>query len=158
MALIPYSVSPRRTDHSRGPKPRKYSVTFIPLHLAVAKCPSSWIITMPTRSAITTTRSPAPSSTATATATATTPTSGATARHPVPGAVTALVSPPRLPGPGDRSAAPWPGEPADAGVVAPCGSRDTLPVADRGGMGALTPHAPDWPRLTPPGGGPGDRP
>ncbi len=46
MALIPYSVSPLRIDHSRGPKPKKYSVTFIPDHLAVMKCPVSWIITM----------------------------------------------------------------------------------------------------------------
>ena len=30
---MPYSVSPRRNDHSRGPKPRKYSVTFMPAPL-----------------------------------------------------------------------------------------------------------------------------
>ena len=30
---MPYSVSPRRIDHRRGPKPTKYSVTFIPAPL-----------------------------------------------------------------------------------------------------------------------------
>ena len=30
---MPYSVSPRRIDHSRGPNPRKYSVTFMPAPL-----------------------------------------------------------------------------------------------------------------------------
>src|SRR4051794_38623197 len=30
MALSPYSVSPRRNDQSFGPKPTKYSVTFMP--------------------------------------------------------------------------------------------------------------------------------
>ena len=35
MAFTPYSVSPRRKDHTRGPKPRKNSVTFMPARLAV---------------------------------------------------------------------------------------------------------------------------
>ena len=43
---MPYSVSPLRIDHSLGPKPKKYSVTFIPAHLAVMKWPVSWIMTM----------------------------------------------------------------------------------------------------------------
>ena len=34
MALTPYSVSPRRNDQMRGPKPRKNSVTFMPARLA----------------------------------------------------------------------------------------------------------------------------
>ncbi len=47
IALIPYSVSPLRTDHSRGPNPRKYSVTFIPLSLAAVKWPASWSMITP---------------------------------------------------------------------------------------------------------------
>jgi len=35
-----------RIDHRLGPKPKKYSVTFIPDHLAVMKWPVSWIMTM----------------------------------------------------------------------------------------------------------------
>src|SRR5580704_16249394 len=66
MALTPYSVSPRRIDHSRGPKPTKNSVTFIRLHLAVAKCPASWPITMMTTATITRKRSPRPVATNTA--------------------------------------------------------------------------------------------
>ena len=42
MALMPYSVSPRRKDHSLGPKPMKYSGTLTPKHLAGIMCPSSW--------------------------------------------------------------------------------------------------------------------
>jgi hypothetical protein len=57
MAFTPYSVSPRRNDHSRGPKPRKYSVTFMWLHLAVAKWPSSWIMTMTMMATMTMSRS-----------------------------------------------------------------------------------------------------
>ena len=45
-ALTPYSVSPFLIDHRRGPNPKKYSVTFIPAHLAVTKCPNSWSMTM----------------------------------------------------------------------------------------------------------------
>src|ERR687892_478018 len=41
MALKPYSVSPRRNDHSRGPNPTKNSSTLIPNHLAVTKWPAS---------------------------------------------------------------------------------------------------------------------
>ena len=52
MALTPYSVSPLRTDHSRGPKPTKYSVTFMPARLAVMKCPNSCSITMAKRMAM----------------------------------------------------------------------------------------------------------
>jgi len=37
MALIPYSVSPRRNDQMRGPKPTKNSSTLIPNHLAMPK-------------------------------------------------------------------------------------------------------------------------
>src|SRR5437773_9953406 len=40
-AFRPYSVSPRRKDHSVGPKPAKYLVTFIPNDLAVSMCPAS---------------------------------------------------------------------------------------------------------------------
>ncbi len=43
---MPYSVSPRRKDHRRGPNPTKYSVTFMPLRLAMVKWPSSWSMTM----------------------------------------------------------------------------------------------------------------
>src|SRR5450755_889462 len=63
MALTPYSVSPRRTDHSRGPKPTKYSVSFMPAHLAVAKWPSSCSMTTATRMAMNSSRSPSPAST-----------------------------------------------------------------------------------------------
>ena len=38
----PYSVSPRWKLHSRGPNPRKNWVAFIPVALAVTKCPVSW--------------------------------------------------------------------------------------------------------------------
>jgi len=41
-ALTPYSVSPRRKLHSRGPKKRKNWVAFIPVQRAVRKWPSSW--------------------------------------------------------------------------------------------------------------------
>ena len=54
---MPYSVSPRRIDHRRGPKPRKYSVTFIRLHLAVTKWPSSCSMTMTMMATITMRRS-----------------------------------------------------------------------------------------------------
>src|SRR5215475_15216825 len=40
-ALTPYSVSPRRKDHSVGPKPTKYRVTFMPKAFAVPMCPAS---------------------------------------------------------------------------------------------------------------------
>ena len=40
-ARTPYSVSPRRKLHSRGPKPRKNWVAFIPVIRAVTKCPVS---------------------------------------------------------------------------------------------------------------------
>src|SRR5438552_1572421 len=43
MALIPYSVSPRFTDHRRGPKPMKNSSTLILNHLAMPKCAASWM-------------------------------------------------------------------------------------------------------------------
>ena len=55
MALTPYSVSPRRVDHSRGPKPRKNSVTFMPDHLAVMKCPNSCSMIIRIRAATTAT-------------------------------------------------------------------------------------------------------
>ena len=42
---MPYSVSPLRTDHSRGPKPKKNSVAFMPDHLAATKWPASWSMT-----------------------------------------------------------------------------------------------------------------
>ena len=42
MALMPYSVSPRRNDHRVGPKPTKYRVAFILNNLAVPRCPASW--------------------------------------------------------------------------------------------------------------------
>src|SRR6266498_4642613 len=45
MALNPYSVSPRRKDHSRGPNPTKNSSTLIPNSLAEKKWPASWTIT-----------------------------------------------------------------------------------------------------------------
>ena len=35
MPLTPYSVSPLRNDQSRGPKPMKNSVTFMPVQRAV---------------------------------------------------------------------------------------------------------------------------
>ena len=41
-ARTPYSVSPRRKLHRRGPNPMKNWVAFMPVHLAVTKCPSSW--------------------------------------------------------------------------------------------------------------------
>ncbi|HCB37644.1 MAG TPA: hypothetical protein DEP66_05475, partial [Acidimicrobiaceae bacterium] len=41
MALRPYSVSPRRTLHRRGPNPRKNSVARMPVRRAAAKWPSS---------------------------------------------------------------------------------------------------------------------
>ncbi len=41
-ARTPYSVSPRWKLHSRGPKPRKNCVAFIPVMRAVTKCPASW--------------------------------------------------------------------------------------------------------------------
>ena len=47
--LIPYSVSPRRVDHSVVPKPTKYWVTFMPNFLAVTKCPVSCSITEKSR-------------------------------------------------------------------------------------------------------------
>ena len=71
MALIPYSVSPRRIDQSRGPKPTKYSVTFMPPRLAARRWPSSWIITITMMATITISRSTAPARTATATMSAT---------------------------------------------------------------------------------------
>ena len=52
MAFTPYSVSPRRNDHSRGPKPTKNSVAFIPARRAMTKWPSSWSITMVKRATI----------------------------------------------------------------------------------------------------------
>src|SRR5581483_8880328 len=55
MALTPYSVSPFVTDHRRLPNPKKNSVTFMPVHLAVAKWPSSWSITISTTAKITAT-------------------------------------------------------------------------------------------------------
>jgi hypothetical protein len=63
MALTPYSVSPRRTDHSRGPKPTKYSVTFIPAHLAVTKWPNSCSITITMMMATKSSTSPRPAMT-----------------------------------------------------------------------------------------------
>src|SRR5438132_6398620 len=42
-AFTPYSVSPRRTDHTRGPKPTKNSSTLIPKSLAKPKCALSWM-------------------------------------------------------------------------------------------------------------------
>ena len=56
MALTPYSVSPRRTDHSRGPKPTKYSVTCMPARLAVMKWPNSCSMTMANRMAMNSSR------------------------------------------------------------------------------------------------------
>src|SRR5438270_1502616 len=53
MALMPYSVSPFLIDQRRGPNPKKYSLTFIPAHLAVTKCPNSCSITMAMRAKIT---------------------------------------------------------------------------------------------------------
>jgi hypothetical protein len=41
-ARTPYSVSPRLKLHSFGPMKRKNWVAFMPVHFAVAKCPSSW--------------------------------------------------------------------------------------------------------------------
>ena len=41
-ARTPYSVSPRRKLHRRGPKPRKNWVAFMPVIRAVTKCPVSW--------------------------------------------------------------------------------------------------------------------
>ena len=41
MAFRPYSVSPRVRDHTVGPKPMKYWVTFPPNLLAGIMCPSS---------------------------------------------------------------------------------------------------------------------
>src|SRR6266545_1209614 len=49
MALIPYSVSPCRNDHRRGPKPTKNSSTLIPNHLATPKWAASWITITTTR-------------------------------------------------------------------------------------------------------------
>ena len=46
MARREYSVSPRRTLYTLGPKPSANSSTCIPAHLAVAKWPSSWTKTM----------------------------------------------------------------------------------------------------------------
>ena len=40
-ARTPYSVSPLRKLHSRGPNPMKNCVAFIPVQRAVMKCPSS---------------------------------------------------------------------------------------------------------------------
>ena len=54
---MPYSVSPRRNDHRRGPKPTKYSVTFMPPRLAATKWPSSWSMTMTMIEATTISRS-----------------------------------------------------------------------------------------------------
>ena len=54
---MPYSGSPRRKDHRRGPKPTKYSVTFMPLRLATRKWPSSWSMTMTMMEATTISRS-----------------------------------------------------------------------------------------------------
>ena len=48
-ALIPYSVSPRQVDHSVGPKPTKYLVTFMPNFFAVTKCPVSCSMTEKSR-------------------------------------------------------------------------------------------------------------
>src|SRR5512133_1057928 len=42
MAFTPYSVSPRRVDHKRGPNPTKNSVTLILNAFATAKCAASW--------------------------------------------------------------------------------------------------------------------
>src|SRR6266516_7595732 len=42
MALMPYSVSPRRNDHSRGPNPMKNSSTLIRNSLAMPKWAASW--------------------------------------------------------------------------------------------------------------------
>src|SRR5438552_221821 len=42
MALIPYSVSPRRNDHSFGPNPTKNSSTLIRNSLAIPKWAASW--------------------------------------------------------------------------------------------------------------------
>jgi len=44
-ALMPYSVSPRRIDHSVDPKPTKNCVAFMPKALAVRKCPASCSMT-----------------------------------------------------------------------------------------------------------------
>ena len=60
MAFTPYSVSPRLTDHKRGPNPTKYSVTFMPDHFAVTKWPSSCSITMAIRMTMKSRRSPRP--------------------------------------------------------------------------------------------------
>src|SRR3954447_23562296 len=42
MALMPYSVSPRRLDHTVGPKPTMNCGTRIPNRPAQKKCPNSW--------------------------------------------------------------------------------------------------------------------
>src|SRR6266542_4474487 len=41
MAFTPYSVSPRRNDHRRGPKPMKNSSILMPNSLAEKKWPAS---------------------------------------------------------------------------------------------------------------------
>src|SRR6516165_9823184 len=83
MAFTPYSVSPLRTDHRRGPNPTKYSVTFMPAHLAVAKWPSSCSITIATRMAMKRRRSPQLSRTNTAVMSPT-PTSSCSTRPALP--------------------------------------------------------------------------
>ena len=70
---MPYSVSPRRKDQSRGPNPTKYSVTFIPPRLAARKWPSSWTMTMTMIETTTMRRSACPVATARATMRATVP-------------------------------------------------------------------------------------
>src|SRR6266540_769687 len=42
-ALTPYSVSPRRNAHRRGPNPTKNSSTLILNAFATAKCAASWM-------------------------------------------------------------------------------------------------------------------
>src|SRR3712207_3573249 len=42
MALRPYSVSPRRLDHTVGPKPTMNCGTRMPNRRAQKKCPNSW--------------------------------------------------------------------------------------------------------------------
>ena len=81
MALIPYSVSPFRIDHNRGPNPRKYSLTFIPLSLAAVKCPSSWSMITAAMTAMTAMSLRKCPSTPAATTRASTPTRTSTERR-----------------------------------------------------------------------------
>ena len=135
MALTPYSVSPRRTDHKRGPKPTKYSVTFIRLHLAVAKWPSSWTMTITMMATMTISSALRPAAKKRATTAAITTASRTNAHHPDPVVASPAGEPGVGGGPGSVGGTPpsWfgPSSPGPSSIGLPSTGRPPPPADGR---------------------------